>query len=125
MLPFLMAVLIYLKKPLWRYYAGVAVYYALAVGSKYSGFVVIPPLLFAHLSLSHHSYSLKSIYDKKLIIAGLLIIVTFLATTPFAALDFMEFYHDLRFGAHHYSKGHVAAAADTVSYINYAELLTQ
>jgi 4-amino-4-deoxy-L-arabinose transferase-like glycosyltransferase len=123
MLSFLQAVLIFERGPRWIYYILGAVFAGLAVGTKYTAFLVFLPLAFAHFHA--HPFSWKALFHRKLLVASLLVVLAFLATTPYALLDFQNFIQAIRFESSHYSRGHLGAAADSVSYLQYGGLLLQ
>lgn len=112
---FLSSVLIYQQGETWQYLiAGMCV--GLTASSKYNGGVVVLCLLAAHFL----HYGGASFKRPKLYVALFLCGVVFLATTPFAALDFAEFMTDLRFEARHYSTGHAGMEGNTLKwYLSY------
>ena len=117
MLSFLMALLIIEKGPKFRYYVLAAIFAGFAVGSKYTAFIIVLPLIYAHLY--SNSFSIKKSIDKKIILTLLLVVLVFLLTTPYAILDFDTFKKDLFFESRHYSTDHPGAASAANSYKSY------
>ena len=85
-------------------WAGVAA--GLAAGSKYNGAFLVVPLLFAHLAggggareREGYAYSLKSLaralFSPRLVAAGVVALVTFCLTTPYAIVEPAEFFGQL------------------------------
>ena len=100
-----------------RHYVIAAVCIGLAASSKYNAALTLLPLLVAHV-LRHGRRSLK---ERDLYIAIFLSALVFLHTTPFALLDFREFFYSgLVADSQHYATGHPGAEGDTVRwYLNY------
>jgi len=84
----------------------------LTTSTKYNGALIVLPLVLAHF-LRH---GLKGIRERSLHFALLLSIVVFLATTPFALLDYPKFLTDLQFDAQHYSSGHAGMDGNTLNW---------
>jgi len=84
----------------------------LAASTKYNGALIVLPLILAHF-LRH---GLKGMRERNLYFALLLSIVAFLATTPFALLDYQKFLTDLQFDAQHYSTGHAGMEGNTLNW---------
>lgn len=99
-----------------RHYVIAAVCIGLAASSKYNAVLTVLPLLVAHV-LRHGRRSLK---ERDLYVAIFLSALVFLHTTPFALLDFREFYSGLMFDNQHYATGHAGMEGDTVRwYLGY------
>jgi 4-amino-4-deoxy-L-arabinose transferase-like glycosyltransferase len=111
----LTSILIYEQGKTWQYVIG-GICVGLTASSKYNGGLVILTLMAAHF-LRHGRTSFK---QPRLYAALLLCLVAFLATTPFAILDFAEFMDDLRFEAQHYAAGHAGMEGESLKwYLNY------
>ena len=108
---FLTSVLVFQQGRTWHYIAaGICV--GLTASSKYNGGLIALSLLFAHfLRCGREGFKDYKLYSA--LLAGLL---AFLATTPFALLDFPQFMAGLRFNATHYSTGHAGMEGDTVQW---------
>jgi hypothetical protein len=89
----------------------------LAAGSKYNLALVAIAVLWAHLSRK----GLRGVLDPRLYLAGVLAVLTFAATTPYAVLDRSSFLAGISFEARHYSKGHAGSEGGTVAF--YARCL--
>ena len=89
----------------------------LAVSSKYNAGVVLVPLVAAHFL----RFGRRGIRRKELYIGLACAAVAFVATTPFAVLDFPTFWQDFRFDAVHYATGHAGAEGDSFRW--YTEFL--
>jgi 4-amino-4-deoxy-L-arabinose transferase-like glycosyltransferase len=99
-----------------RDYILAAVFVGLAASSKYNALLAVLPLLVAHV-LRHGRQSLKK---RDLYIAIVLTGLVFLHTTPFAVLDFRDFYSGLAYDSQHYAAGHPGMEGDTVRwYLEY------
>jgi 4-amino-4-deoxy-L-arabinose transferase-like glycosyltransferase len=99
-----------------RYYIVAAICIGLAASSKYNAVLAIFPLLVAHF-LRHGRRSLK---ERDLYFSILLSALVFLLTSPFALLDFREFYSALMFDSQHYATGHAGMEGDAVQwYLHY------
>lgn len=120
-LAFLQAALIQRRGPKWRYYVLGAVFAGCAMGTKYNAVVIVLPLLVAHFQA--HPLSWRAAFHRKLLAAGLLTALTFLATTPYLLLRFGEFREGIRYFTQHYAEGHLGATAAWVSHPQYAGLL--
>lgn len=84
----------------YRFAAIAGVLCGLTVGSKYNLFPVLLPATVA-LFLFHRRQWVPAT-----LLLGTCSVVTFLATTPYAVLDYPAFMHSLKFEAHHYATGH-------------------
>ena len=111
----LAAVRVYQRGGLRHYLmAGVAI--GLTASSKYNGALIASALLVAHFM----RYGKAGFREPKLYLALFMSALTFLATTPFAILDFPRFIADLKFDAFHYSTGHAGMEGDSFRwYLNY------
>jgi 4-amino-4-deoxy-L-arabinose transferase-like glycosyltransferase len=122
MLSFLMSAVIFLNGPKLRYYILNGIFIGLAIGTKYTAFIAVVPLLYSHLY--RHSFSIKKIFDRKLILAFLVLPLAFIISTPYAILDFQKFYTDILWEAKHYSEtGHPGYEAESTSYRAYSSCL--
>ena len=117
MLSFLMSVFIFTKGPKMKYYILNGIFIGFAIGTKYTAFPAFFPMLYAHFYSS--SFSIKAIFNKKLIIAALLVLIAFFISTPYSLLDFDKFYHDIKHESRHYSTGHIGSESKTTSYFHY------
>lgn len=114
---FLASMLIYQHGKTWHYVvAGLCV--GFTISSKYNGGLIVLPLLLAHFL----RYGKGSLKEGKLYVALFLCGVGFLATTPFALLDFPKFYEDFVFHAQYYSSvRHPGMEGNTLKwYLDYA-----
>jgi len=84
----------------------------LAASTKYTGALIVLPLILAHL-LRH---GLKGMRERNLYSGLVFSVVAFLATTPFALLDYQKFLTDLQFDAQHYSTGHAGMEGNTLNW---------
>ncbi len=117
MLSFLMSLLIMEKGPKPKYYILAAVFAGFAVGTKYTAFIIVLPLLYAHFYSNF--FSLRKSIDIKIISIMLLVVLAFLVTTPYALLDFGTFKKDILFESRHYSTRHIGADTGADSYKSY------
>lgn len=120
-LSFLVSARIYLEGPRLRYYILNGIFIGCAVGTKYAPFFLVLPLIYAHLC--HRSFSLKSLFDRELLIAGAIVPVAFLCTTPYALLDHHTFLAYMKTQQKAYSQGHVGFESDVTSYTYYLTVL--
>jgi hypothetical protein len=122
MLSFLMSAVIFLNGPKLRYYILNGIFIGLAIGTKYTAFIAVVPLLYSHLY--RHSFSIKKMFDRKLLLAFLVLTLAFIISTPYAILDFKNFYTDIFWEAKHYSDtGHPGYEAASTSYVAYSSYL--
>jgi 4-amino-4-deoxy-L-arabinose transferase-like glycosyltransferase len=112
---FLATALVYQQGRTWHYIvAGICI--GLTASSKYNGGLILLPFLLAHF-FRHGKTVLK---ERNLYLALLAAGFGFLATTPFAILDFPRFLGNLRFEGQHYGTGHVGMEGNTLRwYLNY------
>lgn len=113
---FLFSVFIYRSGKTWHYVmAGLCA--GFTVACKYNGGLIILPLLVAHF----FRYGKRAMTNPNLYIAGIASCVGFLATMPFAILDFSQFSKDLVFHAQYYrSASHPGMEGDALRwYITY------
>ena len=88
----------------WRPYLGVGLSAGLAASTKYVGFLMLPVLALVHLYGARGR--LRSLWDPRLLAAGLVCVVVFLLGTPFAVLDAPSFIQDVRYESAHLRWGH-------------------
>ena len=100
-----------------RHYAAIGIAIGLTAASKYNGAIVGLILPVAHLLRTGRS----GWRDGRLYGAAALGGLVFLATTPYALLDYPAFSEALRFDATHYATGHSGMEGDTVRW--YARFL--
>lgn len=117
----LMSALIIKKGPKLKYYILAGLFAGFAIGTKYTGFLVVLPLIYAHLYT--REFKLKKSISKELVIGLLIVVLAFIVSTPYAILDFGKFSKDIRFESRHYSEGHVGSEAEGTSYFPYLSLL--
>lgn len=113
----LASMLIYQQGKTWHYIvAGLCV--GFTISSKYNGGLIVLPLLLAHFM----RYGKGALKEKNLYLALFLCGAGFLATTPFALLDFPKFYDDFVFYARYYSTAsHAGMEGNTLRwYLDYA-----
>jgi len=81
----------------------------LATSTKYTGVVVVVPMLVVHwMNLKHEEAScLRGLVDRRLLCFGLALLLAFLAGTPFALVDRAKFVEDVLFEINHASRGHL------------------
>jgi 4-amino-4-deoxy-L-arabinose transferase-like glycosyltransferase len=109
------SILILQEGKTWQYLvAGAGV--GLAASSKYNAVLVIISLLLAHFFRTGR----VGLRERNLYLALGLAGLAFLATTPFAVLDFPTFFTDLQFDSQHYATGHAGMEGDTLRwYLEY------
>lgn len=94
--------------------AGIAA--GLTISSKYNGALILLSIQAAHFLRPSGARSRQRNLYIALAVAGL----TFLATTPFAVLDFPRFSNDLLFEIQHYRTGHPGMEGNTlIWYVSY------
>ena len=94
--------------------AGIAV--GLAASAKYNGALIALGLVSAHFL----RYRLKGFREHNLYLAFALSAIAFVITTPFAILDYQEFWAAVQFDARHYATGHAGMEGNTLSwYLTY------
>ncbi len=107
-----------LERGTWRSYllGGLAV--GLAMATKYQNALLCVPLLLAHL-LYWRRHALLS--SGRLIIAGAVAGVVFVATSPYILLDWSAFRHDLGtlFGSYNGQHGDITGAWPVRAYLNF------
>jgi len=114
---FLMSVLILTGEPKLRHYLLNGLFAGLAIGTKYNAVFILLPLIAAHLFKT--SFSFKGLFDKKLLLALLLVPVVFVLTTPYAVLDFPLFWDFLKFQNRAYQAFPFGIERNAVSYGGY------
>ncbi len=85
----------------------------LAVSTKYNAFLAGLPVLVAHLLRERFASArelLARTLDRRLIGAGVAALAAFFLTSPYAALDFGRFVHDVRWQSDHMATGHAGIA---------------
>jgi 4-amino-4-deoxy-L-arabinose transferase-like glycosyltransferase len=100
----------------WQY-AAAGIGAGLAASSKYNGALIVSALLAAHFLRS----GVRGLRSSKLYLALPLSGLAFVATTPFAVLDYPTFIEDLQLEAEHYLTGHPGMEGETVQW--YARYL--
>ncbi|WP_129629211.1 ArnT family glycosyltransferase [Candidatus Oscillochloris fontis] len=96
--------------------AGVAT--GLTISSKYPGVLIVIVPICAHFLRSEFK---KGITDIRIYYTLFLAPITFLATTPFALLDYKKFLEDTLFEVDHYATGHPGMEGNSlVWYLTYA-----
>lgn len=107
-----------LDDPRPRNYILAAIFAGIATGSKYNAAIVCVAILTAHLL----RFGWRGLLRKEIYLAALVSLLAFLATTPYAILDFPQFYAIGPLAdAAHYSTGHPGAEGDSLRW--YAESL--
>ena len=104
-----------------RSYVGGGVMAGLAAGTKYNAGVVLLALLVAH-AMRWRRASLGPALGR-LATGGGLALLAFLATTPYALLDWAHFLADLRFNAAHYASGSHGDFVGRWQFAGYARFL--
>ena len=117
LLSFLMSVLILTGEPKLRYYLLNGLFIGLAIGTKYNAVLILLPLIAAHLFKT--SFSFKGLFDKKLLLALLLVPVVFVLTTPYAVLDFPLFWDFLKLQNRAYQAFPFGIERNVVSFGRY------
>jgi len=99
-----------------RQYIIAAICIGLAASSKYNAVFAMLPLLMAHvLRCGRQSLKERSLYAALFVTA-----LAFLHTTPFALLDFREFFSGLAFNSQHYATGNAGMEGDAARwYLEY------
>jgi 4-amino-4-deoxy-L-arabinose transferase-like glycosyltransferase len=112
---FLASILVYQQGKTWNYVAA-GICAGLAASCKYTGGVVVLPLILAHfLRCGREAFKQRNLY-----LALFLCGAGFFATTPFALLDSHKFLDDLRFEIQHYGTGHPGMEGNSLAwYLNY------
>ena len=106
-----------------KHYILAAVMTGLAAGSKYNGVLAAVFILAAHVVRMKGLRSrVRSLIEKKLVLAGLIVVITFFVVSPFCFLDFNTFVKDLRFDSLHVRKG-VYGTSSGVTWARYAGVL--
>lgn len=82
-----------LRRGSWRDYVLAGVLVGLAAGTKYQNVLVAASVMLAHILL-WKTDSLRT--GGRLVVAGLLSALVFLATTPYIILGYADFMHDIR-----------------------------
>ncbi len=122
MLAFLMSARIFLHGPQAGYYILNGIFIGLAIGTKYTAFIALVPLIYAHLY--RHAFSIKTIFDRNVMLVFLALALAFIISTPYAIMDFQKFYTDILWEARHYAEtGHPGYEAASTSYLAYGSHL--
>lgn len=96
--------------------AGIAT--GLTISSKYPGVLIVIVPICAHFLRSEFT---KGITDIRIYYTLFLVPIAFLATTPFAVLDYKKFLEDTLFEVDHYATGHPGMEGNSlVWYLTYA-----
>ena len=94
----------------------------MAVGTKYNSALVVLPFLLAHLFVTSNMPGgwLRGLLSGRLWLGLAMMVVAFLATTPFAILDLPTFLNDVASVISHYKSGHTGHEGDSnwLFYIN-------
>lgn len=99
----------------WNSYLVAGAVVGLAAGAKYTAVLVAAPVVVAAIVANRR----EAWY--RLPVAGLMAVLAFVASTPFAVLDPKAFLAGLEFERQHYASGHDGMEGDTVSF--YLDLL--
>ena len=118
MAAFLMSCLHFTRGSALKYYLFNALFIGFAIGTKYTAFLCVLPLLYVHFQ--EHSFAPKKALDPRLLITLGLILFVFLLTTPYLILDYPHFKQALTFISNHYQRGHAGAEGKYNSYAFYA-----
>lgn len=119
LLSFYFSIRIYQNRSLKNYLLS-GLFLGIAVGTKYNAFWGAVPIVLAHLVSS--KFSFKNLLNKRLILAAVTALVAFLVSTPYALLDFQQFFSDLLYESSHYQIGHLGADEGS-SYLFYISSL--
>lgn len=106
-LSFFFAALSYKNGPKLKYYIFHGIAAGLAISTKYTAFLCVLPMAYAHAY--NASFSIRKMIHKNIMIAAALTIATFIVTTPFSLFDYAHFRNDVLYEAQHYSIGHSGA----------------
>lgn len=110
-LAFLMAALIFRRGQTWHYVgAGLAV--GLAAGTKYNGGMIALAVPLAHFLRAGWG----GWRDARLYASGVVALLAFLLTTPYAILDFPAFSAAFFVVTEHYGTGHAGMEGDTLAW---------
>jgi 4-amino-4-deoxy-L-arabinose transferase-like glycosyltransferase len=102
-LSFYLSSLMYVKGTKWFYYLLNGICVGCAIGTKYTALWCVIPFIYAHLY--HNGFAIKSLIMKRLWLGLIIIPVIFFCTTPYAILDFKNFYSFIEKQGNAYSKG--------------------
>lgn len=114
---FTTAALYFIFKLFWdgktRSYVYCGVLCGLAISTKYNAGLILVPFLVAHfLGRRAEGNSLfKIVTDKRLLIAGTLIVYSFLLTSPYWILNFGSYFAALQFESEHMRIGHIGSSS--------------
>jgi len=103
----------------WGPYLLAGVCAGLATGTKYTAFLAVAPLVAAHFAAADGGPFGARLRDVRLYAALALVPLVFLATTPYAVLDFDGFRAGVAIEGQHYSRGHPGAEAAGASLAAY------
>ena len=99
-----------------RHYLIAGIAAGLSASTKYNSALVVLVLVSAHFL----RYRTKGFRERNLYLAVFLSAISFMLTTPYALLDFKEFWAALQFDAQHYASGHPGMEGNTLSwYLTY------
>jgi 4-amino-4-deoxy-L-arabinose transferase-like glycosyltransferase len=105
-----------------RYYIWAGIFTGLAIGTKYSAYVLIFPAFLSHLIAWHNG---RSHLFWRPIYLSLSTAIAFLATTPYALLDYSAFTRDVQYEwLHHKTQGHIGSEGNS-GYWFIIQLLTR
>jgi riboflavin transporter FmnP len=118
---FFVSALSYVNGPRVKYYLLNGILIGFASGTKYTAIWCIVPMVWAHFH--HIPFSLRGLFDKRLLAGLLLIPAAFVATTPFAVICFKTFVFWLRYQGRAYSLPGVGAPSGITSFAFYLRSL--
>jgi 4-amino-4-deoxy-L-arabinose transferase-like glycosyltransferase len=124
----LMYALRILDAPSRRNYVMAGLAAGLATSTKYTGILVVIPLLAAHLlaprggSRTAKKKAVARPAWKFLALSGVVLVAAFAATSPFVFLDLKTFWHDLSLERAHMRLGHFGSAG-TSTWLYYADAM--
>jgi len=102
-------------------YVLAGLFVGLAVGSKYTAFLCVFPIVIAHLRGSREA---KAWLTWPFLLCLVIIPFSFLLTTPYAALDYPAFFEAINSESSHYRSGHFGNEGEgTTSFVLYAKSL--
>jgi len=106
-----------------KYYLLAGVMAGLAVGTKYSAYVLAVPAALAHFMAWRHGKS--RLFAPGLLLLGVSTLLVFFLTTPYALFDSPQFLADLRYEwEHHKILGHIGAEGNSGRWL-LEQLLTR
>ena len=106
-----------------RDYLLVGLFSGLAIGTKYSAYVLAAPAFLAHLVAWRQEKT--TLFSPQLLLMGGATIVAFLLTTPYALINTEKFIADMQYEwLHHKLRGHIGAEGDSGLWL-LSQLLTR